>query len=68
MEHAVADSYQLLKVPSNPAMLAACGNFQEGDSVVPAPSSLAPVPPTCPQCYALIHPGVTTEALAAMAV
>ena len=66
LEHMPADSLQMLKVQSNPAMRALCGNWQEGDSVATTVAHLPPAPPTCPKCYALTNPGVTTEALAAM--
>lgn len=68
LEHMPADRLEMLKAAHNPAKAAPCGNFQpeNGDTIVGTLAQLPPMPPTCPACYALVHPGVTVDALAAM--
>jgi hypothetical protein len=66
LEHMPADRLEMLKAAHDPAKAAASGHWTEGDTIVGTLAQLPPVPPTCPAWYALVHPGVTANALAAM--
>jgi hypothetical protein len=70
LEHwpAALAGIEMLRAVRDPTKAAACSNFQPGDVLATTVADLPPVPPTCPACYAIVHPGATANALAAMEV